>query len=226
MKGKALMLAAFGARGTGKTAWVKQQLAALPQSRVIIWDFKHDPSLTDTGTAYRELPKFIQAMKAPAFRLRYLVDYGQDFAPQFDLFCRAAFHCGNLVMFVDELPEVTKANSAPAAWRRCVNVGRDYTGADGKRRALTIIGAGQRPAECDKSFIGNADVIHTGRLANSADAKALAPSIGCHFSQLLGMADLEWLERRAGQVDFRQGRLEFSRTAPRAKRPARTSPKG
>ncbi len=223
------MLAAFGARGTGKTAWVRQQLHQLRPTRLIVWDFKHDPGLVDLGTAHKDLAGMIRAMRAPAFQARYLVDHTQPFGPQFDLFCKAAFLAGNLCMFVDELPEVTKANSAPPAWRRCVNVGRDYTGTDGKRRSLTIIGAGQRPAECDKSFIANADVIHTGRLAHQADARELAASLGCNFRDLLALADLEWIERRAGQVEPTRGRLTFPakkiQTATRPKAAARTSPK-
>lgn len=218
-RGKALVLAAFGARGTGKTAWVRQQLEQLRPPRLLVWDFKHDPALSDLGTAHRQLAPCIEAMRAPSFQLRYLPDHGRDLAQQFELICRAAFLVGNLVLFVDELPEVTKANRAPPAWRRCVNVGRDYSGADGKRRSLSIIGAGQRPAECDKSFIANADVIHSGRLANQADARELAGSIGCDFRELLTLADLEWIERRAGTVAPERGRLTFGKP-PARRRPA------
>lgn len=213
MATKALTIAAFGARGTGKTAWVKQTLAKMSPPRLMVWDFKHDPGLVDTGQAFSKLPDFIRAMKTPTFQLRYLVDHRADIHAQFDVFCRAAWQAGNVIIFVDELPEVTKANKAPPSWRRCVNVGRDYTGDDGKRRWLGIIGAGQRPAECDKSFIANCDVIHTGRLANSADARELSQSLGCDFRDLLALPDLEWIERRAGQVDFSRGTLTFSKIA-------------
>ena len=216
--GKALTIAAFGARGTGKTAWVKQQLQALAPSRLIVWDFKHDPAIIDMGRAFSSLPEFIRAMKAPAFQLRYLVAHQGDIHAQFDVFCKAAWQAGKVVMFVDELPEVTKANKAPPAWRRCVNVGRDYTGTDGKRKWLSIIGAGQRPAECDKSFIGNCDVIHSGRLANLADAAEMAKSLGCDYRELLALADLEWIERRAGQQIFSRGTLVFSNKAKASKK--------
>lgn len=227
---KALTIGAFGAKGTGKTAWVRQQLDALRVSRLIVWDFKHDPALRDLGTAIASLPEFIRAMKAPAFAIRYLVAHQGDVHGQFDVFCKAAWQAGNLVMFVDELPEVTKANMAPPAWRRCVNVGRDYTGSDGKRKWISIIGAGQRPAECDKSFIANCDVIHTGRLANGADAKALAESLGCDFRELLTMPDLAWLERKAGDVAFLRGKLSFAKNSSKKSAPAKralsAAPKG
>lgn len=206
---KALTIGAFGARGTGKTAWVLQTLKAEKPGRLLVWDFKHDPALLNLGRPVASLPEFIKGMRAERFAMRYQVQHQGDIAAQFDLFCRAAWIAGNLTMFVDELPEVTKANKAPASWRRCVNIGRDYKGDDGQRRALTIIGAGQRPAECDKSFISNCDVIHTGRLANLADADAMARTIGCKTSDITTLPDLAWIERRAGEVNFSRGMLKF-----------------
>lgn len=208
---KALTIAAFGARGTGKTAWVKQQIKAARPPRLMVWDFKNDPSLEGIGKPYRDIGAFILSLKGKTFASRYLVNHGGDIQAQFNFFCLAAWQAGCLLMFVDELPEVTKANRAPPAWRRCVNVGRDYQ-EGGARKWLSIIGAGQRPAECDKSFISNADVIHTGRLANTSDARELAQSLGCDFRDLLALPDLHWIERRAGQIEPARGVLKFSNT--------------
>jgi hypothetical protein len=219
-KPKALTLAAFGARGTGKTAWVKQQIERINPPRLMIWDFKHDPPLDTIGKPVANMPEFIKTMKKPVFKLRYMVDHTRDIQAQFDLFCQAAWLAGNVMLFVDELPEVTKANKAPAAWRRCVNVGRLYRGQDGKERSISIIGAGQRPAECDKSFISNCDVIHTGRLSNPDDARELAKSIGCDFRELMSLPDLHWLERDSAKVEFTRGILTFSKKRPAAKTPA------
>ena len=208
---KALTIAVFGARGTGKTAWITQQLKNAKPPRLILWDFKHDPALEGMGKPYHSLPEFVRSLKGATFASRYLVNHSGDIQKQFDFFCMAAWQAGCLIMFVDELPEVTKANKAPANWRRCVNVGRDYKDAQGNRKWLGIIGAGQRPAECDKSFISNADVIHTGRLSNSADARELAQSLACDFRDLLALPDLHWIERRAGQIEPARGILSFSR---------------
>lgn len=211
MAEKALVLAAFGARGTGKTAWVKQQINAMKPTRLMIWDFKHDPALDGVGTPFTSLGAFILALKKPTFKARYLVDHSRDFHAQFELFCLAAWEAGCVLMFVDELPEVTKANKAPPAWRRCVNIGRDYRlpSTQGPQY-ISIIGVGQRTKECDKSFIGNADVVHTGRLTNVADAKELAQSLGCDFRELLTLPDLHWIERRVGQIEPTRGKLSFS----------------
>jgi hypothetical protein len=226
VKPKALTLAAFGARGTGKTAWVKQTLARMAPARLMVWDFKNDPALEGVGVVVKTLGDLIRGCKAPRFALRYQVDHGRDILAQFDLFCQAAYLAGNLTMFVDELPEVTKSNRAPPAWRRCVNVGRLYRGADGKERSISIIGAGQRPAECDKSFISNADLIHTGRLSHVGDAKELAQSLGCAWRDLLTLPDLHYIEREAGKIEPARGILTFSKKIVQKKPPARPVPKG
>jgi hypothetical protein len=208
---KALAYAAFGARGTGKTQWVLQLIKRLKPRRLLVWDFKHDPSLEGLGQAHKSLPDFIRACGGKAFQLRYLPDHGGDVQAQFDLFCRAAWAAGDLTVFVDELPEVTKANKAPPAWRRLVNVGREYrTGEGGQVKRVRIIGAGQRPAECDKSFIGNCDVVHCGRLGNLADARAMATGLpGVRPETLMALPDLHWLEKRAGEQEIASGVLSF-----------------
>lgn len=214
--GKALTWAAFGARGTGKTAWVKQLIMAQRPARLMVWDFKHDPSLTDVGTPFTALPEFIRACGARSFAARFLPDHGADMAAQFDLFCRAAWAAGDVLVFVDELPEVTKANRAPPAWRRLVNVGREYQHG-GKVKRVAIIGAGQRPAECDKSFIANADVVHVGRLGNAADAAEMARSWGIAARELMDLPDLHYLEKRADSSEIHRGVLRFG-NAPKARK--------
>lgn len=213
LQAKALALAAFGARGTGKTAWVKQQIERMRMARLMVWDFKHDPSLADLGTAYTDLGAFIRACSGGRFAARYLVDHGKDMQAQFELFCLAAWAVGDLLMFVDELPEVTKANKAPPAWRRCVNVGREYR-EGGKVKRLSIIAAGQRPAECDKSFIANCDVVHTGRLGDFADAQKMARSMGVDQQELMNLPDLHWIEKRADAPGVTRGVLSFAKKQP------------
>ena len=160
---KALTVGAFGARGTGKTAWVKQWLRKHGGRRVMVFDYKADPSLIDLGEGHASWGAFVAACTRASFTARYIVSHDHDPHEQFAAFCELAWREGNLTMVVDELPEVTKANRAPPIWRKCVNVGRDYT-EGGKRKALTIVGIGQRLAEVDKSFLDNCDIIHVGRL--------------------------------------------------------------
>ena len=227
MSDKALTIAAFGARGTGKTAWIRQQLKAAAPPRLMVWDFKHDAALRDVGTPYESWPAFVAACNRPSFQARYLVAHQLDPHQQFEAFCRVAWAAGCLVMFVDELPEVTRANKAPPAWRRCVNVGRDY---DGGKKWLSIIAAGQRPTEVDKSFLSNCDVIHTGRLSYAEDAKMFGRMWGIDPAEIVNLPDLHWLEKQASVAQVQRGILSFSKKkstpAPAARRPHRRSPVG
>lgn len=213
---KALTYAVFGAKGTGKTAYIKQLIQQATPHRLAIFDPKGDPSLRDMGTAYTwdQRAAFARAMLAKSFAVRLIPDYGGDLVAQFEFFCACVWAAGNLWMFVDELPEVTKANKAPPGWRRCVNVGRLYTLHDGTESSLTIIGAGQRMAECDKSIISNADVIHTGRLANVADAKLMAQTLGVSPEDVLQLPDLHWIEKRATVIEAARGVLTFDNAKP------------
>ncbi|MDB5966151.1 MAG: hypothetical protein JWQ72_2651 [Polaromonas sp.] len=220
MNEKALMAGFFGARGTGKTIAAKRWIAARKPPRLIVWDYKHDPGMADLGRPITELPALCAAMKAPRFQLRYLVNFDGDVKAQFDVFCRAAWLAGDLTMFVDEVPEVTAPGRAPAAWKKCVNVGREYTRHDGQVVGLTILGAGQRAAEVDKSFLSNLDVMHCGRMGHDDDAKAVAKKLGCSWLDLMQLPDLHWIERTNGEPATR-GVLSFRNTAKKVPAPAR-----
>jgi hypothetical protein len=190
-----------------------------------VFDFKHDPGLEGLGTPHTDLGGFIRAMASPRFQIRYLPDYGKDMQAQFEAFCRACWIAGNLTMMVDELPELTKANRAPPAWRRCVNVGREYRGTDGQRRAISIIASGQRAAECDKSVISNADVIRCGRLANPEDAKTMARVMGVKPEEIATLPDCHYIEWRAAEIGTTRGVLTFPGNRKAQKAPARKTTK-
>ena len=210
MTDKALAIAAFGARGTGKTAFILQYIKRTAPPRLAVWDFKHDPSLVKLGKPFTDLKAFILAMRSPGFQIRYLPDHTKDMQKQFDVFCKACWTASRLTMFVDELPEVTKAGRAPPTWRRCVNVGRLYTAPDGQEGWLSIIGVGQRAAETDKSFTSNCDIVHCGRLSHGDDAKDMCKVLGCTAKELMTLPDLHWIERRVGAIEPERGILSFT----------------
>lgn len=207
---KALTTFVAGARGTGKTAYVVQEIKRQKPTRLMLWDFKHDESLSGLGRDVHNLGDLAKLAGSVSFKARYLVDHSSDIDRQFFWFCKVAWEAGCLLMFVDELPEVSKPGRPPAEWRKCINVGREYRGQDGQRKWLSIIAAAQRPAECDKSIISNADIIHTGRLSFLDDAKYMAKTLGCKPQDLLNLPDLHWLEKKAAEQEYQRGILRFS----------------
>lgn len=224
MSEKALTVGAFGARGTGKTAWMTQQIEKARPPRLLIWDYKDDPPIAHLGDPVHSIAELARLAKHGArdkFRLRYVVDQsgkGQSIAAQFEWFCRIAYESGNLLMYVAELPEVTAANKAPQAWRRCVNVGRLYK-LRGEIKTLAIFADGQRFAEVDKSFLNNCDVLHCGRGNNLADAKLMGDTLGVNYRDLLALPDLHWIEKRAGVMEPQRGILKFTKKSAPAARP-------
>lgn len=214
---KPLTIGAFGAKGSGKTAWSTQYINAHGGPRVMIWDYKHEPRWSDLGAGYTNWAAFVGACTQPRFLARYLVDHDLDIHEQFAAFCELAWREGNALMVVDELPEVTKANKAPPVWRKCVNIGRDYT-VNGKRKWLSVLGIGQRLAEVDKSFLDQCDIVHVGRLGFGC-ANKLKAMWGVKVEELTGLPDLHWVESRADEPELRRGVLSFARKKPVA--PAR-----
>jgi hypothetical protein len=218
---KPLTVVSFGGKGTGKTAGMLQRVARDKPARLVVFDFKNDPALMALGTPYTwgERAKLARVMLKPKFCARLLVDHSSEVDPveQFEWLCRAVWMAGNLTFWVDELPEVTKPGRAPPAWRRLVNVGRDYTLHDGTRAGIALLTTGQRMAECDKSVISNADIIRTGRLANPEDARLMGKTLGVRPEEVLRLPDLHWVEKRADTPEATRGVLTFSnRKQPQA----------
>lgn len=197
---KAKVIAVFGARGTGKSGWIKQHPEVRAAKRLLIWDYMHE--YQQIATPVSTLAEALQAMRGKAWRVAYQVDHSKQEAA-FELLCKAARMAGNCTLLVEELAFVTKANKAPAAWREATLLGR--------HNGVTIVGASQRPASVDKDFIACADIIHTGRLANIPDAKAVATFLGCDWSELLKLPDLHYLEMDAQKRETRRGVLQFGK---------------
>jgi hypothetical protein len=211
---KPMRIGAFGATGTGKTAWLIQVLRKQRPPRLVLWDFKHDPPLDAIGAKpYTSLPALVQAMKAPTFCLRYMVNHDADVIAQFEIVCRAVWLAGNVLLYVAELPEVTKPGLAPKSWKKLVNVGRNYRlpHLGPTPVGSSIYADAQRFNEVDLSFRSNLDVVHVGRLGEEPDAKQAARKLGCKFEEIMALPNLHYVERAAG-ADCARGVLRFSTT--------------
>ena len=199
---KPLIVAAFGARGTGKSAWTKQLIARLAPARLAVWDLMQE--YTDLQ-AFDNLPAYIRALKAPRFAVAFHPSRDdKERERQFDTWCRAMLAAGNLLAVVEELAFVTTPSRAPGPWREMTLLGRH------QKHRLSIIGTSQRPASVDKDYIANADIAHCGRLAFPRDAEAVAQVLGVRADELLRLPDLHYIERAAGAADATRGQLSFA----------------
>ena len=204
MSAKPFLWAALGSRGTGKSAWVKRQVDQLKPARLAVWDLMQE---YDGGT--QDLGEAIRAMGAKRFRAVFYPSRDDEArALQFDLWCRALLAAGQLVAVVEELAFVTKPSKAPPGWRELSLLGRH------PKHACSIIGTSQRPAQIDKDFLGNCDLIHCGRLGEKPDAEKAASKLAVRPEEIMLLPDLHWIERHMSSVEPTRGVLSFGRSRP------------
>lgn len=175
--------AVLGASGTGKSHYVKAELARA--KRALVWDMEDEYSDLP-ALPLAELPAALASSKGAKLRFVPSTDAAAR-ARQFDLFCRIAMAVGNLTLLVEELRFVTQPSKAPAGWAGVTLRGR--------KRGLRVLGTSQRPASIDKDFLSNATLIRCGALGYPADRAAVAAVMGCdpaEIAALTGHQALLW----------------------------------
>jgi len=200
------VFAVIGATGSGKTAYLKQLLAARKPARVLYWDFKRRDFQNDgpVFTRMRELVEFLTPLigdrDAPLCAVFNPSLDPRVRALEFNAWCHLALMLGKLTVVVEELRFVTAPSRAPEAWSLLVMTGRDLD--------LTVIASTQRPAHIDKDFLGNSTVVHCGRLEYPEDRDAVAKVLQIRSEDLAGLQDLDYVHRGSDRV-IKFGRLTF-----------------
>jgi hypothetical protein len=195
------LVAAIGARETGKTPWIKQQLAKARPARLLIWDPMDEYG--ECGTVFTDRARLVDFIgPRPTFAAVYRPgDQLALYEARFDWFCRVAWTLGNLTIVVDELADVTSPNRAPDVWKTITR--------KGKHEGIACFAASQRPGEIDKTFLGNCTFIHCGRLNDEAAVTTMKKILGVTSEQIVGLKDLEFIERNMVTGGTRFDRLKF-----------------
>jgi hypothetical protein len=217
-------IAILGARGSGKSTWFKRLLEERAPTRLGLWDTKREHGLRGTS----DLAEFVRALRAPTWRLAFFPTMTDDKrrAVEFNIWCLAMYRAKHCFAGVEELAFVTTPSRSPQGWRTLSLLGRDENPEGG---AVTVAATSQRPASIDKDFIGNATLIHAGRLPYEDDAKAVARTLGVTAAELMQLPQLHYVERGQADREARRGEVRFSartnaRRAPvREAAPARSS---
>jgi hypothetical protein len=215
---KAVVVAAVGARGSGKSGWVKAQLEDAQPPRLIVWDPMREYGGVAGCVPMSDLAGAIRAMDAARWRIAYQPPNATGMEDRFELLCVTIKTATRCVFVAEELAFVTTPSKAPPAWRELCLLGRHETHAE-----ATIIGVSQRPASIDKDFFSCCDVIHCGRLAYTRDAAAVAPYVGIDHRELMTLPDLHYIERTPNQGEPVRGVFTFN-NAPRKKVSAPPAP--
>lgn len=191
----------IGATGSGKGVSIRAHLEADKAARRLIWDPLDEYSkFARKATQLRQVVKAVADAGTGPFAVRYVPPDGQKLPPAFDVFCQVAYRAGNLQMLVEELADVTSPSWAPPSWRACSTRGRHV--------GLRIVAATQRPALCDKTFLGNTTYIRCFTLRYPEDRKAMAGALDMPVAEISALRTVEtdsgtsitYIER-----DFRSG---------------------
>lgn len=174
----------IGASGSGKGVSITAALKDLKPPRLLIWDPRAE--YDKHGQAYDSLAALVasfQRAKGGPLRARYVPGAGVNLSEAFGVVCNLAFEAGDLLLLAEELSDTTTASHAPAAWRRVITQGR--------HRGLRVIGAAQRPALIDKTFLGNATYIRCFTLRYAADRAAMAAALDVPVSEVAALQTTE-----------------------------------
>jgi hypothetical protein len=194
------VIAVIGATGSGKGVFIKNYELKKSERRLLIWDYMREyGAFTDLQTP--KLQSALQSLGGKQFRTAFHPDFEDKLrAKQFDLFCKAAVHVGQLRLVVEELAFVTSPSFAPAGWKMVSSVGR--------HRGLRVIGASQRPAQVDKAFWSNCTEIHCGFLNYDDDQKTMARALGVALTDIQGLKPLEYIHKNVRTKEIKFGRVK------------------
>lgn len=161
-----------GMTGSGKGVSIDRRLGELKPQRLLVWDPRDEYG--DKAARFDSLPLLVQAFKRAGprpIRARFVHSGRGPLADAFGIVCELAFQAGHLLFLAEELSDVTRPSWAPDRWRRCITQGR--------HRGLHLIAATQRPALCDKTFLGNATRVRCFMLGYADDQVAMARELCC-----------------------------------------------
>lgn len=188
-----------GARGSGKSSWLKQYARGF--GRVLVWDPMHEYAEAFGVAPVGSLSALVEAKGVP------ICVFAPDdpalvSAKAFDFFCLVAWTRGAGLVLVDELATVTHAGKALGWWGRLIR--------EGRHRQIEIAGAAQRPAEIDKTIIGNATRLVVFRLGRRADRVLMAEELDIDRAQIDALEPLQFLDADRLTRNVTRSRVVFS----------------
>lgn len=214
MAGDGKLIISVGSSRSGKSYWVQEQIKAAP--RVLVWDVKDEyarpfcktkqqPDRTKIKRGWvitRTKAELLKALKSNngKFKICHSVK-GADLKGEFDYWARCAYTFGmrfEMDIVAEELSDVTSPGKAPPGWGM---VCRKILGYGCNVWAIT-----QRPAESDKTAIGNNSMIHCGRLSRAKDRKYMADEMDINQADINVLKPREWVEKYASG-EFKKGRI-------------------
>jgi hypothetical protein len=184
--------AVIGASRGGKSQYVFKEIAS--EKRLLVWDVADEYPTTIKARTQRELINALKNTLGKPGRISFVGRGKSDF----DFFCRVAqtwvlaqYQSANSCSLVfEETADVTNPTKAPENYgiilRRFLRYG------------VNIYAITQRPAESDKTAIGNASIIHCTRLKRENDRKSVANDSSIPLDELTALVS----DREAGRFEY------------------------
>jgi hypothetical protein len=201
------LYAVAGFSRSGKSTWVDQKTRGA--RRLLVWDypkgewairFKCRPV-----SSFEELAAIVRCGSKPE-RIAFMRVSEQP-EEDFQTWSRLAWiyvQAHGAPLAAEELSSVTHPGKAPAAWGNICRMGLGY-GSD-------IYAVTQRPAESDKTSLGNAGVIHCGIMGTLDDRKTMAKYLDVSLAEVQALKQFEWIERDRRNFALTRGKVKKSRT--------------
>lgn len=198
--GDGTLIFSAGSSRSGKSLKIMREIAK--KARVVVWDEKdeyarnfnkktgeYDRTKVKRGWKITRTPKeFLTAITTSGNKFK--ICHVPDDIDQFDYWCRVVYAVGKKIkldIVAEELADVTSPGKAPAAWG---NICRKILGF-----GCNVYAVSQRPAESDKTALGNATIVRTGRLNVVRDRKTMAEQLGVDRQEVADLAPFEFIER-------------------------------
>lgn len=199
--GDGLLYFVAGASRSGKSKYTRKLLAK--RKKILVWDVKDEyarpwdkakkrPDRTKILRGWiitRTKADLIKALNQKIDK-NFKICHVSDNMSDFDYWARCAYAYGKVTeidIVAEELADVTNPSKAPQGWG---NVCRKLLGFGCNVYAIT-----QRPAESDKTALGNATVIHSCRLTSAHDIKRMAQQLNVNYDQIDKLNDGEYIEK-------------------------------
>lgn len=182
----------LGRRGSGKSFFCRQVCQAYP--RQVIFDTIGEYSYRD-GILCRDFEHFgrkiVETRNDSAFKFIYQFRHEtKNQLPEFNEAMRLLFHRRNLLVCVEEVQEFASAHHMGHWLKKCLLLGR--------HRGLALAFTTQRPGECHKTILSQANHVFCGSLHEKNDVDYCRAVLGDRALELAELPERKFLYFQPG----------------------------
>lgn len=196
------LIVTCGASRSGKTAITREETA--DAQRLIVWDPKGSWAREARCQRVDNMQALLSRICKTPGPLRIALVTPDRGA--FDLWAEAAYWWGRLapcVVVAEEIANVTAPAKAPPGWHLLLSQGLEF--------GIDIHALTQRPAESDKTAIGNATLLRTFAMRRARDRQYIAAELDIDQADVAKLAELEYIGRNMRNGAMLNARLNFAR---------------